>query len=181
MVDFRRPRRVAAALMALSLLVAGCCVHASVPSEAEMTRSAQALSRVLPTLTNLQVREFRDSGWCRRLEYRSGTYSNQPGPGTACDLPDQPTSAFDSQATTDWNALRQALRKSGVSVETVSLVAYDSAGQLSTASFNIRAGDFDDYFYVYDRRGVVCEPPNPNTLLCRQIDDDWWFVSEDWN
>jgi hypothetical protein len=33
----------------------------------------------------------------------------------------------------------------------------------------------------YDRDNTVSKEPNPDTIVTQQINDHWWFLSEDWN
>lgn len=172
-------RRVALAL-AMALLLGGC-IHAAVPTAARMTETASALDGVLPALAELRVKGFRDQDWCRFIDYPRGTFSNQQDETSACNVFSGTPMPYDDQATADWERVRQALRDAGVSVLMVWNISFDDSGQITQAEFDMNAGAYDRFSYLYDPLNQVDKEPNPDTIVTQQINGSWWFLSEDWN
>jgi hypothetical protein len=60
-------------------------------------------------------------------------------------------------------------------------IEYDDAGHIKTAEFDVTAGSFDRFSYLYDRDDTVSREETPDTIVTEQINEHWWFMSEDWN
>ncbi|MEA2653769.1 MAG: hypothetical protein QOI37_996 [Chloroflexota bacterium] len=163
----------------LVFLVAGCA-HASVPSADDMARNADQLEATFPTLEHLQVRGFRTQDWCQFIDYPPGSFSNLLTAENACNLFASPPKAFDNTASADFGRVKKALSDSGVGIDIAWNIKYDDAGQISAAEFDVTAGAFDRFSYLYDRdKPVSSDGYQP--IVFQQINQHWWFLSDDWN
>jgi hypothetical protein len=171
-------KRVVVCLV-IAFLVAGC-VHASVPSSDEMARDADHLESVFSTLEQLRVSGFRDQDWCQFIDYPRGSFSNLLDFENTCNLFTSPPQAFDETASADFERVKNALRDSGADT-VIARIEYDDVGHITIAGFDINAGAFDRFSYLYDRDNTVSKEPNPDTIVTEQINQQWWFMSEDWN
>lgn len=172
-------KRVVVSLV-LAFFVAGC-IHASVPSSDEMARNADRLQNVFTTLEERQVRGFRNQDWCQFIDYPRGSFSNLLDSENACNLFDGPPTAFDGTASADFDRVKNVLNDSGVGTFIAWNIRYDDAGLITTAEFDVTAGSFDRFSYLYDRDNTVSKEETPDTIVTEQINDHWWFMSEDWN
>ena len=77
--------------------------------------------------------------------------------------------------------MRQAVRDAGVPLQMVWAIQYSADGRLIQAKFDVRAGLYDRFSYLYDPESGMDKSPNPDTIVIKQINDAWWFLSEDWN
>jgi hypothetical protein len=172
--------RIVLLLAALSL--AGC-IHQSVPSDDQLADTTAKLANILPTLSALRVRSFNDQDWCRVIDDARGNFTNLPDSDTCdfVDILDRKPVAFDDKATDDWRQVRQAFRDAGVSVEAIAGIQYDADGSITRAEFDMKAGMYDRFEYLFDPNHEMDHEDNPDTIVNQQIDDTWWFVSEDWN
>lgn len=175
----RRAWIVTFAWLVLASSVTGC-LHAPVPTADRMQADVAQLETAFPTLSGLQVSGFRNQDWCRFIDYQRGTFTNVLEETSTCNLFDGVPAAFDDKATQDFATVRQALADTGVTVMMV-FVRMDRAGAVEAATFDLVAGDFDRFSYVYDRSGATLPEPNPDTIVAEQINDNWLFFSEDWN
>jgi hypothetical protein len=146
-----------------------------------MADAADALARVLPSLAELKIEGFRDQDWCRFIDYPRGAFSNESDPESTCNLFSGQPTPYDDQATKDWEQVRRALGDAEVSVWMVWNIHYDGDGRITLATFEITAGEFDRFSYLYDPGNEVDKEPSPDTIVTRQINSSWWFMSEDWN
>ncbi|HLY12910.1 MAG TPA: hypothetical protein VKR24_01065 [Candidatus Limnocylindrales bacterium] len=172
-------KRVALALV-IAFLVAGC-LHASPPGSDEETLAAHQLEGVFPTLEQLKVAGFRNQDWCQFIDYPRGSFTNILDPDSTCNLFDGRPQSFDGTASADFQHVKEALDNSGVGLFMVWNIEYDTNGQITTAEFEVTAGDFDRFSYLYDRDNTISKEPNPDTIVTDRINDDWWFMSTDWN
>jgi hypothetical protein len=145
-----------------------------------MQADVAQLEAAFPTLSALRVSGFRNQDWCRFIDYERGTFTNVLEEMSTCNLFDGVPTAFDATATDDFAIVRQALADTGVNVM-MAFVRIDQAGTVEAATFDLVAGDFDRFSYVYDRSGATKPEPNPDTIVAEQINDNWLFISEDWN
>ena len=167
--------------LALALaLGAVACVHASVPAREDMAHTARSLESVLPTIQQIHVEGFRSQDWCRFLDYPRGAFTNIVDEGSACNVFRKVPEAFDERATADFQVVQGALQDSRVSVWMVWNVTYDNAGGITAAQFDVVAGSFDRFSYLYSRDGPVAGDEY-QAIAFQQVDDHWWFLSEDFN
>jgi hypothetical protein len=146
-----------------------------------MARNADQLESVFATLEQLQVRGFRNQDWCQVIDYPRGSFSNLLDAENACNLFTGPATAFDGTASADYERVKKALGDSGVGTFIAWNIEYDDAGHITTAEFDVTAGAFDRFSYLYDRDNTVSKEETPDTIVTEQIDGHWWFMSEDWN
>lgn len=146
-----------------------------------MARNAAALETVLPTLEQLKVNGFRNQDWCRFIDYPRGSFSNLLDSDNACNLFNCAPEAFDETASADFERVKKALDDSGISTEIAWAIEYDDAGHVTTAEFDVTAGAFDRFSYLYDRDNTVSKEVTPDTIVTVRINEHWWFMSEDWN
>lgn len=159
----------------------GACIHATVPDTDQMARTAAALQGALPALQDLHVEGVRTQDWCQFIDYPRGAFTNIVDRDSTCNLFTKPPGPFDDTATADYDRVKAALEATGVSIQIVWNVEYDASGQITTAEFDVTAGMYDRFSYRYDRNNTLSLEPNPDTIVIEQVNDQWWFLSEDWN
>ena len=183
----KRPRVLVGLLVVIalgsSLLIARQVlpshVYWSQPDQDRMTRDVASLHKVLPTLEQLQVEEFRNQDWCRNLAYSGGRFSNTLQ--TTCNLFDGSPVDFTSKANADFARIADALNSSGVWIHLVWQVQYDAAGRATYAEFDLNPAPWDSHrwSYVYDPGGPL-PADMVNEESYTRIDSDWYFHWEDW-
>ena len=162
------------------VLLAGCwLLPRPTPSAAEQIRAAAALRRVFPILEELRVTDYRNQDWCKNLAYARGWFSSNLESST-CNLFNEVPIGFDSEAQADFRRVARALRDSGVSVDTVGPVQYDSAGRVARAHFFFAEGGYESESYVFDPSAPLPED-SPGEATFTRIDQDWYLAVEDWN
>lgn len=170
-------------MLVLSLVLAFTavgCVHASVPNADRRRDDAQRLEAVLPTLQSLRVEGFRSQDWCRFIDEPRGAFTNILDVTSVCNVFTKPPQAFDDSASTDFETVKQALSDSGVSTMMVWNIEYDGAGQITAAQFDLNAGSFDRFSYLYGRDTPVSRD-SFQAIVFEKINDHWWFLSDDFN
>jgi len=173
-----RDMRLIVMALALALATAGCA-HASVPGPDQQTQNAQRLEAVLPVLEDLRVDGFRSQDWCWFIDYPRGAFTNDLKGATACNVFTTPPQAFDDTASTDFATVQRALGDSGVSTMMVWNVEYDGVGRIKAAQFELNAGAFDRFSYLYSR-DIPASRDGYESIVFQQISDHWWFLSESW-
>ncbi len=167
-------RRTIVSLLLIVVAVTGCA-HVAEPDAAGKARDAAALAEVLPVLEELGVTHWRDQDWCTDFVDRAGHFLRSDEPDNCNPLGDA-VSAFSDEATADFDRIRSALVASGVSVVEV----YRPSADPRTTIFDLRAGAFDRFSYVHDP-GYQPQENLENEWVATPIDEDWYFVWEDWN
>ena len=164
-------------LVSLVLVAASvaACFHVAQPDAARKSRDGAALAELLPVLDELRVTNWRDQDWCTDFAYRGGHFLRSDDPDN-CNPFGDAVAPFSDAASADFDAVRAALRASGVSVRAI----YRPAAVPGQTVFNLIAGDFDRFSYVHE---PGFSPPEniENEWIATPIDRDWYFMWEDWN
>jgi hypothetical protein len=173
----RMNRRTIAILAVVAILVTAC-IHASEPSLDEMAGDTDALvTSVLPVLDDLGVRNWRDQDWCKNMAYAGGQFTTNAA-ASNCDYFDGPAGAFTDGAESDFARLRSAIRDAHVPVLVIS--RSEVIGGQGQITFDVAAGMFDRFSYVYQPGYDPGALPECDCVTTA-IDQDWYFVNDDWN
>jgi hypothetical protein len=148
-----------------------------------MTRETGQLQGVFGTLQDLRVAGFRHNDWCRFIDYPHGAFTNVLEQDSACNVFGKPPQSFDKSASADFVRVKHAVADAGVGVWMIWNFQFDALGQVTTATFELDAGAFDRFSYVYysDPQATVSKETDPEAKVVQQIDGHWWFVSDDFN
>jgi hypothetical protein len=169
----------AIALLAI-VFAAGGCIFAAQPDAGTMSQDVERLEQAFPVFEELRIRGFRDQDWCKFLDYPNGAFTNDSKAST-CNLFDGPPKTFDDAATADFARIADALEKADVETYLVWWIEYDDAGRMQGAEFDLAAGDFNRWSYIYDRGNKEPKEDIEGESVYTRINDDWWFWWEDWN
>jgi hypothetical protein len=137
-------RRTLVSLILVAASVAAC-FHVAQPGAARKSRDVAALAEVLPVLDELRVTNWRDQDWCTDFAYRRGRFLRSDDPDN-CNPFGDVAAPFTDAATADFEAVRSAVRASGVSVREI----YRPAAVPGQTGFDLIAGSFDRFSYVHE-------------------------------
>lgn len=157
------------------------CIHANVPDAGQMSDDVERLQATFAVFDELDVAGFRNQDWCQFIDYPRGSFTNVVDPDSTRNLFNNPPQAFDEQASTDFDRVKQVISDTGVSTYLVWNIEYDADGKVRVAEFVLNAGMYDRFSYLYDPGNEVSKEPNPDTIVTEEVGGGWWFLSEDWN
>jgi len=140
-----------------------------------MAAQTTALTAVIAEVDALGVTDWRDDDWCRDFVYRGGHFMRSDDP-EACSPLDAAAQPFNAAAQADFDRIDQALREAHVPIREV----YRASLPSDELIFDLRAGSFDRFSYVYDP-GYSMPETIEGEWIPTAIDADWYFVWEDWN
>lgn len=154
-----------------------CSACGGEPSASQRRRDVSNLTQTFPVLEEYQVEAYRNQDWCKNIAYQRGKFSNTDR--TTCNLFQGDPSEFDTQAQADFDTVAAAIAKSRVKLYYISGFQYDAQEKLIRAEFHL-SGDFNRYSYIYEPGYSL-----PEDLAYERhhtaIDENWYFVWEDWN
>lgn len=165
--------RLAALLIAL--LLTSCN---SKPSPSQQVDDVAKLPSSFPIIERLKLVEY-GTGAQEIFHYRRGFLSKSGPSRTYRDaetLSEKSFPPFDAQAQADLAALEEAIAKTGVRVTRISGLKYDLKGKIVFAEFQLQP----NLLYVFSPNYTTLPTSNRNSAYTR-INDDWYFVVEDWN
>jgi hypothetical protein len=170
--------RIVSILLVAALTLAGC-LNTAEPDANRQARDAAELAAVLPLIEDLGLTSYRNQDWCRNIAYSGGRFSDNLEDET-CRLFGLPRRPFTPEAQDALRRVESALAETSVDVYSVSVWKPDDAAPNGRTEFDVVGGVFDRWRYVHapGYRGLTNWP---NEWVETAIDDDWYFVWEDWN
>jgi hypothetical protein len=168
--------RLAALLIAFLLISCN-----SKPSPSQQVGDVAKLLSSFPIIERLQLVAYGTDAQ-EIFHYRRGFLSKSGSSRTYYDAEtrtERTFPPFDAQAQADLAALEDAIAKTGVRITRISGLKYDSKSKIAIAEFHLRS-DFSRFHYVYSPNYKTLPTSNRNSKYTR-INDDWYFVVEDWN
>ena len=181
----KRRNRLLMVLLAAAVFVGGISVvvynlmpshlYWDAPDAARQARDTQALRAVLPVLEELQVTEYSNTYACHSITSSKGDWSKITEDCIGHDL--AAPASFPPGAAAAYDTVRGAFDGSGVWVDSLVSVKFDSGVKLRSAEFNLTVGPFGGaiWSYVYEPGYVL--PVSKNNLTYRAIDSDWYFAT----
>jgi hypothetical protein len=167
--------RLAALLIAVLLISCN-----SKPSPSQQVGDVAKLPSSFPVIERLQLVAYGTDAQ-EIFHYRRGGLSKSGSSRTYFDAETRTQKSFppfDAQAQADLTALEDAIAKTGVRITGISGLKYDSEGKIVFAEFHL--SDFVRFHYVYSPNYKPLPTSNRDSKYTR-INDDWYFVVEDWN
>jgi hypothetical protein len=162
-------------ILAVTVLLAGCAVS---PETEQRKADVANLPKCFSVLESLDVLAYRNQDWCKNIWYRRGKFSHQTDPADTCNLFPGTPQPFDAPALTDFESVTAAVATTGVRLYYISDLAYDARGKLNHAEFHLAAGQ---YTYVYSPGYRKLPEDMPRERKHSRIDQDWYYIWEDWN
>jgi hypothetical protein len=166
------------AALSIALLLISCN---SKPPPSQQVGDVAKLPSSFPIIERLKLVEY-GTGAQEIFHYRRGFLSKSGSSRTYYDaetLTQKPFPPFDAQAQADLAALEDAIAKTGVRIARISGLKYDSKGKIAIAEFHLLS-DFAHFHYVYSPNYKTL-PTSTRDSTYTRINDDWYFVVEDWN
>lgn len=137
------------------------------------------LPKAFDILEKYQVTAYRNQDWCKNIAYSRGRFTNETK-STCTYLLQGAAEPFDGQAHKDFKAIAREIAGSGVGLYSIEAIQYDTSGQLVMARFNLK-GLFNRRAYVYAPGYKELPEDMPHELTYTALNQDWYYVWEDWN
>jgi hypothetical protein len=154
-------------------LISGC----GQPSQSQKQKHVARLPACFNVLESLQVTAYRNQDWCRNMAYRRGKFSSNND--RACNLFEGTAQAFDRQAQQDFDTVSRAIAATGVRLDLISDIKYGRNGKLKRAEFHLAKAGRHSYIYS---PGYGKPPPNVRfERTYTPLNEDWYYIWEDWN
>jgi hypothetical protein len=163
-------------LIAIAAIISSC--GKSEKTASDYVRDTTALETLFPLLEGDQVTAIRHQDWCQVIGYKRGVFvhstdGERPHPATR-DATD-----FDPTAKSDLERIWKRIEASGTGVYIISDVKFNASGRVIHGEFDC-GGNFIQQSYVFDP-GYSLPTDLHNQRWHTKINNDWYFILEDWN
>jgi hypothetical protein len=172
-------RTVVTAASVLVLLALGSRLVWAAPGPDRGRLDVPRLEAVFPLIEQLGLRDYRAADDRPLIDYERGRFSATPAADTLDPL-DGVFVALDATATLDHQRLRSALEATGTPVAAVSHVEFDPVGHIASATFEMSAGWYADWSYVFHTDGVQPGESDYGALQI-PVDERWYYEVDDAN
>ncbi len=157
-------------------LLCGCAGHKKQASD--YAQDTAALEEIFPVLEASEVTAFRYQDSCKVLSYTRGSFAN-PNESTCIYAATETPEVFDIAAEDDLENIWQQVKSTRSGVYIISDIQFDAADKLIYGEFDC-SGGFTRQRYVFDP-GYTLPEDLPGERWHTRIDDDWYYINEDWN
>jgi hypothetical protein len=186
-MDRRQRKRLARVLIAGAIWTVGLMnlgglivghSYANEPGPERRARDVAELRTILPQMESIRLEGFYDLDGCRRVTWSEGAWASTDQNGCTWAL----GSRADAGGPEQFESVRAMLERTGVWVHSLT-AEYGPDGKLKYAEFDLRTWfRFAGFSYRYEP-GYT--PPGgvslPYEMEYYGIDDDWYYVWQDWN
>lgn len=162
-------------LFVLMGLILFGCQPSFAQQQARWQRDVDRLSQTFGALEQLQVQAYRNQDWCKNIFYRRGKFTSNSR--ATCNLFSGKPQPFDAQAQQDFETIEQAIATTKVKLYYVLNLKYAGDRTLIGATFSLPSG----HEYVYAPAYKVLPESLPNEREYSPINEDWYFIRNDWN
>lgn len=118
---------------------------------------------------------YRNQDWCQNIAYQYGKFSNTER--STCNLFQGKPKAFDVRASNDFKTVAEAASSTGVPLYLILDLKYSKQGKLNQAKFHLTNCSC---YYVYSPNYHKLPEDIPNERRYTIINQDWYFVQQDW-
>lgn len=139
-------------------------------------RDVDRLSASFSTLEQLQVKFYRNQDWCKNISYPRGSFSDNLESST-CNLFSGKPQPFDGQAQQDFEQVASAIAATNVKLLYILDIKYAADRTLIGAEFTLPSG----HEYVFAPAYKVLPESLPNEREYSPINENWYFIRNDWN
>lgn len=160
-------------------LLSSACAGPHKPTEEQIVATVEALAEATSSLSPLGVTQFRDLTGCRLITYARGSFATD-GSNPACNPTSAPAVPFDAQADQDYAMVRFILNSSGLTIRTLMTYPDGAAGGVPSRVFDVANPSNENWSFVY-QPGYVLPEVVPGESEPQSIDEDWYFIWQDWN
>ncbi len=138
-----------------------------------------SLSGSLQIVEKYGIRVYQNLHWCNNFVYRRGKFSNDNETGT-CNLFEGDGKAFDELALKDFAVISRSLSRSQVSVAFFT-VDFNKKGRIEYGQFHIGCILCNRKRYVFNPGYGKVPQDIPDEMWFTPIDENWYYITEDWN
>ena len=156
------------------LLVFASCT----PGESEFPALTARLSALFPRFEELHLIAYRKQDWCSVLETKSGSFATNERE-TCTYIATTAPKPFTPEARQELADLAGAVESAFSRVYIIDRVIYSPEGKLTRAEFDFSA-PFSRHSFVYEP-GYTLPTDMGGEMQFKRIDENWYYVWEDWN